>query len=179
MDSKLDGINQPNMKNPILDEIDGLVKMTSGKQQDFFLQMQKDAKPIKITSVTEIFSEKEIDYILAEIAPRKRECYRNASLLAKSFLGIGKGIEYVEGKVTVYGGISLDHAFNKIGDKYFDITLELALCKPFSAFESEYYVSLLECGVQELIEIENRTGVYGNIYAERYIENNVRRQATK
>lgn len=155
--------------NPILQEIDGFSKLFTGRQQEFYEQMLKDAKAVKISSVNEVFTPEEIKAIKRTIMPKKKHCYKNASLLAKSYIGRQKGIKYCEGKTTIFKSFSYDHAFNKVGDRYVDITMEIALGKSFDEIKDEYYVVLVECDTQELIDAEIHSGVYGNVYAERFI----------
>lgn len=163
--------------NPILQEIDGFAKLFTGRQQEFYEQMLKDAKTIKISSVNEVFTPEEIKAIKRTIMPKKKMCYKNASLLTKSFIGRQKDIKYCEGKTTIYKGFSYDHAFNKVGDKYIDITMELALGKSFDEIKDEYYVVLIECDMQELVDAEINSGVYGNVYAQRFIESYIRKES--
>lgn len=163
--------------NPILQEIDGFAKLCGGSQGEFYRQMQRDAKAVKISSVNEVFTPEEIKAIKRTIMPKKKMCYKNASLLAKSYIGRQKGIKYCEGKMTIFKGFSYDHAFNKVGDRYVDITMEIALDKSFDEIKDEYYVVLVECDMQELVDAEINSGVYGNVYAQRFIESYIRKES--
>ena len=163
--------------NPILQEIDAFAKLCGGNQGEFYRQMQRDAKVIKISSIYDVFTDEEIKTIKRTIMPKKKMCYKNASLLTKSFIGRQKDIKYCEGKMTVFKSFSYDHAFNKVGDKYVDITMELALGKSFDKIKDEYYVVLVECDMQELVDAEINSGVYGNVYAQRFIESYIRKES--
>lgn len=90
-------------------------------------------------------------------------CYKNAHLLTK----IIPGAVYVEGKVTCLGAFGIEHAWNKIGDKYVDITMELALGRDVN---EEEYMSLGEYDEETITRITNKTEFYGNIYNELYKE---------
>lgn len=67
--------------------------------------------------------------------------------------------QYVEGKTNVF--ISIDHAFNRVGNKYIDITFEFAL--GFNPTQYEY-VAFGEYPAGVIEEITDQTGYYGNIY---------------
>lgn len=71
----------------------------------------------------------DMDYIRHVIKPKPKECYRNSHLLCEAF---PERILYCEGKTNV--PIPIDHAFNKVGDAYIDITFEFALHENPSIF---------------------------------------------
>lgn len=71
-----------------------------------------------------------MDYIRQVIKPKPKECYRNSHLLCEAF---PERILYCEGKTNV--PIPIDHAFNKVGDAYIDITFEFALHENPSIYE--------------------------------------------
>lgn len=50
-------------------------------------------------------------------------------------------VVYVEGELGIAGVIGTEHAFNRKGDKYFDVTMEMCLG---SDVTKESYVSILE-----------------------------------
>lgn len=156
--------------NPILHELEGFSKLTSGKQKAFYEQMLKDAKSVKISSIYESFTQEEIQKIKSIVKPKAKQCYKNSSMLTKTFTD--KDVLYVEGRYTVLGMFSTEHAFNKVGDKYVDITSELANGKSIDEINKEAYISLCEVGVQELVESEEESQVYGNVYVTKFIKNN-------
>ena len=88
--------------------------------------------PVEITSVSELFSEQE--YWLTYPLVQMHECHSNAFQIA---LNLGKGIEIVEGYIMDASGNRITHSYNKIGDKYFDFTLE----KFSPAFNTETYLA--------------------------------------
>ena len=67
---------------------------------------------------------------------------------------------YCEG-YTSYMGIPIEHAFNKVGDKYIDITSELVLKKDVTDDE---YVLLGEFTKEDVYKVTNETGYYGGVY---------------
>ena len=97
-----------------------------------------------------------MDYIRHVIKPKPKECYRNSHLLCEAF---PERILYCEGKTNV--PIPIDHAFNKVGDAYIDITFELALHENPSIYE---YVTFGEYDAKTIRKVVLETGYYGEIY---------------
>lgn len=82
---------------------------------------------------------------------------------ARDYVGVHKGtdrVQYVEGKTNVF--IPIDHAFNRVGNKYIDITFEFAL--GFLDPTQYEYVAFGEYPAGVIEEITDQTGYYGNIY---------------
>lgn len=73
---------------------------------------------------------------------------------------------YCEGKVTCFGSLSIDHAWNKVGDKYVDITLELALQQDVT---EEQYMVLGEYDEKTINKVAQQTGYYGQIFQALYL----------
>lgn len=63
--------------------------------------------------------------------------------------------------MTCCGAFGIEHAWNKVGDKYVDITMELALEKDPA---QEEYMVLGEYDQETVIDICNEVGFYGSIY---------------
>lgn len=150
--------------NPIIEELQAFAKLGwNAKQQDFFNQQASDAKAVEMSPVASVFSPEELKLIKTVVAPKKRQCYRNALLLAQLFPDKCK---YVEG--FGWSLIRIDHAFNRVGDKYVDITWELALNEDVTKY---HYVSMIEADFEQVIEdiakFDNFTGDY---YRHKYIE---------
>ena len=141
----------------LLEELRGFASICSGKQKEWYEKMLADAKVVKISLLRDIFTPDEIETIKAVVRPQKKECYKNSTLTAT--LLMKKGVKYCEGKYTCYG-IGLDHAFNKLGDKYFDVTAELALGK----LDAQEYMVLGEYSPKEVLQIIEKQGYYGDIY---------------
>lgn len=79
-----------------------------------------------------------------------------------AYVGVHKGtdrVQYVEGKTNVF--IPIDHAFNRVGNKYIDITFEFALGLDPTQYE---YVAFGEYPAGVIEEIADQTGYYGDIY---------------
>ena len=133
------------------------------KQKSFYEKMISDAQVVHMTPIKEVFSKEEISQIKKCVKPKKKECYKNATSLCALFPE--KEIKYVEGFFTCYG-FPLEHAFNKVGDKYVDITGSLLL----SVSEDEEYVALGEWTEKEVWEVLLKTGCYGGIWKEKYVE---------
>lgn len=77
-----------------------------GRQAEFYRQMLKDAKPIEITRLSEVFTDDEIKSIKRFVNPKPKECFRNATLFAHIY----PEVKYVEGKFTVCGTFGTEHA---------------------------------------------------------------------
>lgn len=95
--------------------------------------------------------------------PQPQQCYRNAHLLCQLF---PERVQYCEGKVLAFTPI--EHAFNRIGDKYVDITFEFAL-NDTELLQHEYVV-FGEYDLQTINRVTKETGYYGDIYRNVYIE---------
>ena len=98
----------------------------------------------------------DIGLIRRVVRPEVKGCYRNAHLLTLLF---PDRVRYVEGKTHTV--IPIDHAFNRVGDKYIDITFEFALELDPTQYE---YVAFGEYPAGVIEEITNQTGYYGDIY---------------
>lgn len=92
------------------------------RQKAYFVDLFNTAKPVKIVPAADVLEDYELEYIQHVIKPRPKQCYRNSHLLCEAF---PERILYCEGKTNV--PIPIDHAFNKVGDAYIDITFEFAL----------------------------------------------------
>ena len=73
--------------------------------------------------------------------------------------GFPERVLYCEGKTNV--PIPIDHAFNKVGDAYIDITFEFALHENPSIYE---YVTFGEYDAKTIRKAVLETGYYGEIY---------------
>lgn len=112
-------------ENSLIVELRTFAKLIGeeGRQAEFYRQMLRDAKPIEVVRLSEVFTDTEIKAIKRFVNPKVKECYRNATL----FSHIYPEVKYVEGKMTCCGAFGIEHAWNKVGDKYVDITMELVL----------------------------------------------------
>ena len=140
--------------------------LTQGqKQSDFFAQKLKDGKIVTCVPLCEVFDAKEIDVIKQVVRPEKRMCFKNAHILTSLF---PDRVKYVEGEVTICGGgIGIEHAWNLVdGEHYVDLTFELALGEDVT---KEGYVMLGAYDAKTLRRVTHKTGYYGGIYQNLYI----------
>lgn len=153
------------MENPIIEELQAFTKLgLKGKQQAYYEQMAADAKPVQCVSIYDVFTDEEIRLIKEQLRPRRNQCYRNAALLADYF---PDRVKYVEG--FGWNGLTkVEHAFNRVGEKYIDITYEIAI----DCFvDSLPYVSLIEAGRVEIIDfIIKNNNIAGGYYLHKYAE---------
>lgn len=146
----------------LIEELKAFAKLTEGSKQGEFYQAKVDsAKAVKVSRLADVLTESQISYIKNVIRPKAKECYKNATLVAQYL-----DCEYCEGMMLVYIGI--DHAFNRVGDKYIDVTKEIALGE--NPTETEY-ITIGEYSAEQTIEISVKTGYYGNIFNELFILN--------
>lgn len=135
-----------NSDNFIINQIRQEASLMSGKQRELYEKKIIVAKPVKCTSVKELFTDEEIERIKSTVRPKEKECWRNSQYLTTIF---PKDVKYVEGYLGIFDFLAIDHGFNKIGDKYFDITSELVLGKDVT---KDSYVSILELGFAEVLD---------------------------
>lgn len=132
------------------------------RQKTYFQDLLNAAKPVKIVPAADVLEDYELDYIRHVIKPKPKECYRNSHLLCEAF---PERILYCEGKTNVR--IPIDHAFNKVGDAYIDITFEFALHENPSIYE---YVTFGEYDAKTIRKAVLETGYYGEIYKWLYYQ---------
>ena len=151
----------------ILEHIKMLCNVTSDEQKKYY-QCQLDcAKPIECVSIREVMGDVSIDWIKKTINPQPKECYRNAAQLAMLF---PDRIEYVEGYYGVAGVFGTEHAWNRVGDKYIDITAELALKKDVT---EEHYVQLMTLSAEDMMEMIVEEDCYTWLFGVKYAKNKI------
>lgn len=133
----------------------------TGKQ--YFADTIAVAKRVDIVRAADVFNDYELEIIRDILKPQPQQCYRNAHLLCQLF---PERLRYCEGKTFAF--IPIEHAFNRVGDKYVDITFEFAL-QDAELLEHEYVV-FGEYDLRTLERITRKTGYYGDIYRNVYIE---------
>lgn len=153
-------------KSKIIKELRQLAEIMQGKQKAYYDKMLADATPIRIAPLSEVFDEEIIRMIKEAIDPQPKQCYQNATMLCTLF---PDRVKYVEGRFTVCGLFSTEHAWNKVGDKYIDITAELAL--GHTNPNEEEYVALGEYDESEILPYLFESKVYGGIYEQKFLEN--------
>lgn len=144
----------------IVDMLNFFAKNCDGYQKELFTQKANDANSVDVVPLSEVFTEDEIKEIEKRVRPRPKMCYENAWKLCDRFEYEGKHkIEYCEGYLNMKG-FPIEHAFNKVDDKYVDITIELALGRSIE----DTYVVIGEFDTDKVREILLENGYYGNIY---------------
>ena len=96
--------------------------MMPSPQKEYYDDLLENLQEVKCVSIHDIFTEDEIIKISRRCNIESKGCYKNAFKVAELFQD--KDIKYCEGFYG-FNNFFIDHAFNKIGDKYFDITMEL------------------------------------------------------
>lgn len=160
--------------NPIIEELQAFAGMNcNAKQKAYFERMAADAKPVQCVSVRDVFTADEIRQIKRVLRPKKHQCYRNAALLTELFPG---RVKYVEG----FGWnriVKVEHAFNRVGDKYIDITWEMVLNEDVTTYP---YAALIESERDEILaDIQAHDNTTGDYYIHKYIEEQKGRHPVK
>jgi len=139
------------VKNLGINYLENLVKITHGKQQDYFRAQLNVAKPVKVESLHSVLSPDEIS-VVKRLGIKAKGCYHNAWKVATTI----PGVKYVEGYTFLYG-VPIEHAWNEKDGKYFDVTEELALQ---NRLNSDYTV-ILELDKFEIYKYAEKTGHSG------------------
>ena len=149
---------EKNSGDILMDELRQLATITEGSNMgDFYRYRLESAKVVKIVPCREVLTKDQISLIKKVIKPKKKECYKNALMMAKMM-----DCTYCEGMMYCYYGI--DHAFNKVGDKYIDITKEFALGEDPTA----EYVVFGEYTPEDAHNAMVEKGCYGNVFGWLY-----------
>ena len=148
-------------------------KSISPKNAAFYNRMLNDLEEVKVVSLKDVFTKAEIEEIRRCVAPKKKECYKNAFELAKLF---HDRVLYVEGYTTCLNGeLPIEHAFNKVkvkdGYAYVDVTVEMAFGeKPWEGRET--YMKMATYTAEECLDVMYETRVYGSIYYTLFFQEN-------
>lgn len=146
------------MESVIIEEMRAFLRLDlPDRQRQYFTDTIAVAKRVEVVKAADVFDEREIELIRRTVRPAVKECYKNAHLLTLLF---PDRVRYVEGKTHTV--IPIDHAFNRVGDKYIDITFEFALELDPTQYE---YVAFGEYPAGVIEEITNQTG-YLAIYTD-------------
>lgn len=135
--------------------------MSEGRQRAFAQAKVDAAREVVITPISEIFTKDEIAMI-AMVGIRKKECWKNATLVTTIF----PDVDYVEGLINTFG-LPIEHAFNRRGDKYFDVTFDLL----FPGDKEREYCAILELTATEVMERVIKQNYYSDMFAQIYFEN--------
>lgn len=145
------------MESEIIKEIEMILELPlHDRQKIYYQELLKAAKSVKVVRAADVLEDYELEYIQHVLKPQPKECYRNAHLLCEAF---PDRFQYCEGKANV--PTLIDHAFNKVGDVYIDITFEFALNENPSIYE---YVSFGEYDAKTIRKAVLKTGYYGQVY---------------
>lgn len=147
----------------LISDLEGFASLVSGNQKEYFMDILSIAKPVEVVSILEVFTDEEIRMIKRVVRPKKKMCYMNSHKLTDLF---PDKVRYVEGRFS-FIGIPIDHAFNRVGDKYIDITVELALKEDVSEHE---YIAYAEYDSDEIYEAAIETGYYGDYYKNYWLK---------
>lgn len=145
------------MENSLITELKMFADIVRGTNlEKSYEEMLKDAKPVKCVKMSEVFTPEEIEHIRLIVEPQQKQCYKNATLLCIAF----PQAKYVEGKISI-NGLGIEHAWNKVGDKYVDITLEMCLGENV---EDREYLAFGEYDKDTVLDISVKNRFYGDIY---------------
>ena len=122
------------------------------KKHAYWQKVVRNQKDVPIRSVWQALPLPMMSKLLGNIRPKKKECYKNALLVAQYL-----HCDYVEGYVNI-GGLPIEHAFNKMNGSYFDVTLELALGDKVDKYE---YTSIMELDRERVLDIASELELYG------------------
>ena len=144
----------------LIEQLKQVADMTKNSNMGaFYAKKLADAKQVKVEPMSAVLEPYQIAAI-KRIDLKPKQCYRNAFLVAQLL-----GCKYVEGQMLIHFGI--DHAFNKIGDRYIDVTKELVLKELPTNTE---YIAIGEYSWQKaqeiFIETKTYTDVYNHLYAK-------------
>ena len=155
------------IKKSLIEDINAFAVLASGNQQKYYQDLLKVVEPVKMVSIKEVFSPDEIAKIKRLVRPKKKMCYRNAHLLTCLF---PDKVKYVDGRVEVWNtGFPIDHAFNKIGDKYVDITFEMVWGEDVTKYD---YIKFGEYDIDQVEHVSEKTGYYGECYKYYWMQEN-------
>lgn len=146
----------------ILTYLKDILKLNLSENQKKILEWKlSNAKKIIMTPVKNIIEEyPELEKLLQLNKFKKGDCFKNAYTISTRHFQ--EEILYIEGEVTIYG-VPIEHAWNKIGNKYFDVTLNE------DKFIGEC-VSFVELTPEQIMTYASKTGVYGGYLTQNYID---------
>lgn len=155
------------IKTELIEDILAIAVLASGNQNKYYKDLLDSAEPVKMVSIKDVFSREEINKIKRLVRPKKKMCYRNAHLLTCLF---PDKVKYVYSRVAVWNtGFPIDHAFNKVGDKYIDITFEMVWCEDVSKYD---YIKFGEYDIDQVENVSEKTGYYGECYKFYWMQEN-------
>lgn len=148
------------MENVILQELRLMAEIPNmnQRQRKYFVDTYNIAKPVSVVHASAVFTLEELRIIEECIKPERKMCYMNAYMLCQAF---PDKVTYCEGKVNCL--FPIDHAFNRVGDKFVDITFEFAL-KDEHVIEYDYVV-FGDYNTEQVDYVADKIGYYGGVYS--------------
>lgn len=138
--------------------------LSDGIQSEYYSKLLSDAKPVKVTPLTEALDGDEIKRIAEMAEPKPHQCYANSIKTALVGL-LGRNIKYCEGFMMI-GGFPVEHAFNSVNGVYVDVTADLALD---GLKEDAGYILVGEWTPDKALDAMEANGVYGGVYREMFV----------
>lgn len=156
--------------NSVADMLQQFVTLTSGYQKEYYKKRLDCLNRVPMHSVHELFDKETADLLKRLGRFKKKECYANALHASEIIQSMGEvyilgekvenpEVKYVEGYVLVFG-IPIDHAFNRIGDHWFDVTMDFALGDK----EVSPHYSVGEWNYAEALRMMCEEGFYGGLF---------------
>ena len=125
-------------------------------------------KPVKCVSAKDVLDKDALRRIKNIVKPKEKCCYEDAFHTADCI----PDVKYCEGYMIVYG-LPIEHAFNRVGDYYIDVTREFGGHDDVTQNE---YVLLKEWNATDALRIMAHGDVqcYGGVFdKEYYMEHNL------
>lgn len=159
-EDKRDEVPQSTPIHPVIEQLQQLAGLTNGEQSKYFQSRVERAKPIEVGLIKDILTKEQLKKI-ENFSAETKQCYMNAAKITQTL----PECKYVEGQVMIFNSLPIEHAWNEIDGKYFDITAELAL---EGKSEMSDYVSMFELSNKEVLQMMVETEMYGDWYPHYY-----------
>ena len=147
-------------------EVEQFRSISSGSQKEYFSVLASIIKEIRVSKLADVFTKDQIDEIRRKVKLQLKQCYRNAQIFASLF----NQVQYSECRLDVEDILSVDHAINKVGDKYVDVTLELCLKENP---EHHKYTLIKDFDFDLVRKAQQETRAYSNVYDTLYRLNHI------
>jgi hypothetical protein len=152
-----------NEGSQIIKYIKDAANMTSGAQKKFWQWKLKNAKlltHVKTDEIRQLYPEIDEHLKNSHYSVEQKQCYKNAGQLCLNV----EGVSYVEGEISLHG-IPIEHAWNKIDGKYFDITKDILFG---NASDYAEYVKIIELEMPEYAGFILKHKHWGGFIVEKY-----------
>lgn len=151
--------------DPLRKMLEAMSKFGSGMQKKLAKEKLSVMKPVKCVRLKDAIGPEAVEKVKIYVRPEKKNCYANALHVAEYLRE--HDVKYCEGWLIMHG-LPIEHAFNKTGDTYFDVTEEFAL----DGDPAEYtYVVLGEWDPDTALQVM-ATGpykCYGEVFDKEFI----------